>query len=306
MIRILFAVYSEFLISFRRKKENNSSRFKNLFSKFMKGVYMFRKYIFVAKLTHEFLHSKVLGRVLILRLALIFLVFPKIILGVTPGKWSHIDKYVFGNNLNGPVKEIVKNNSGKVVYTATYEYNSSGKLIKETYLNAEGNSDGSTVFQYKDGKVVREELFDKNNFLLETKTFRYNPKGQIDLVEVFDKENKLLLKSNITSWNKDFVKSGQTSWPDSKEVETFHLIQDEKNPRTLIQNIYNEEKKQIASTKFEYDEQGKLLTRINVQGEQERKNQLSYRSDNQLQSFTFHVKQNNKWELQKTHELIYK
>nr|WP_080634562.1 hypothetical protein [Leptospira weilii] len=241
-----------------------------------------------------------------LKLVLIFLVFPKIIFGVTPGKWSHIDKYVFGNNLNGPLKEIVKNTSGKVVYTATYEYDSSGKLIKEIYLDADGKSDGFTVFQYKDGKVVREELFDKNNSLLETKTFRYNPKGRIDLVEVFDKEKKLLLKSNITSWDKDFVKSGQTSWPGSKEVEIFNLIQDEKNPKALIQNIYNEEKKQIASTKFEYDEQGKLLSRINIQGEQERKNQLIYGSDNQLQSFTFHVKQNNKWELQKTHELIYK
>ncbi|PJZ56327.1 hypothetical protein [Leptospira barantonii] len=240
------------------------------------------------------------------RVFFLFLLFPGLIFGVTPGKWSHIDKYVFGNNTNGPVKEIVKNASGEVVYSAAYEYDSSGKLIKETYLNADGNADGSTVFQYKEGKVVREELFDKDNVLLETKTFRYNPKGQIDLVEVFNKENKLLLKSNINSWDKEFVKSGQTNWPDSKEIETFTLIQDDKNPRVLIQNIYNEEKKQIASTKFEYDEKGKLLTRINVQGEQERKNQLNYGANNQLQSFTFHVKQNNKWELQKTHELIYK
>ncbi|RHX82376.1 RHS repeat protein [Leptospira yasudae] len=241
-----------------------------------------------------------------IRVLFSLLLFPGMIFAVTPGKWSHIDQYVFGNNANGPVKEIVKNASGKVVYTATYEYDASGKLIKETYLNAEGKADGSTVFQYKDGKVVREELFDKENLLLETKTFRYNPKGQIDLVEVFDKENKLLLKSNIISWDKNFAKSGQTNWPDSKEIETFTLIQDAKNPKALIQNIYNEEKKQIASTKFEYDEKGKLLTRTNVQGEQERKNQMNYDSNSQLQSFTFHVKQNNKWELQKTHELIYK
>lgn len=241
-----------------------------------------------------------------IRVLLIFLIFPGFILGVTPGKWSHIDKYIFGNNPNGPVKEIVKDTNGKIIYSALYEYDSSGKLIKESYSDAEGKADGSTIFQYKNGKVVREELFDKDNTLLETKTFRYNPKGQINLVEVFDKENKLILKSNINSWDKDFVKSGQTNWSNSKEIEVFILTQDEKNPKTLIQNIYNEEKKQIASTKFEYDGKGKLLTRINVQGEQERKNQLSYGSNSQLQSFTFHVKQNNKWELQKTHELIYK
>ncbi|AOP35800.1 hypothetical protein A0128_19320 [Leptospira tipperaryensis] len=241
-----------------------------------------------------------------IRVIFVFLIFPSLLFAVTPGKWSHIDKYVFGNNQNGPVKEIVKNASGKVIYTANYEYDSNGKLIKESYLNEEGKNDGSTQFQYKEGKVVREELFNKDNLLVETKTFRYNPKGQIDLIEVFDRENKLLLKSNIAAWEKEFAKTGHTNWSDSKEVETFALIQDEKNPKILIQNIYNEEKKQIASTKFEYDEKGNLLSRINIQGEQERKNQLSYGLNNRLTSFTFHVKQNNKWELLKTHELIYK
>lgn len=173
---------------------------------------------------------------------LILILFPKIILGITPGKWSHIDKYIFGNNLNGPVKEIVKNANGKVVYSALYEYNSSGKLIKESYLNADGKADGSTIFQYKDGKVTREELFDKDHILLETKTFRYNPKGEIDLVEVFDKDNKLLLRSNINSWDKDFVKSGQTNWSDSKEIEIFNLIQDEKTQKHLFRIFITKKK----------------------------------------------------------------
>lgn len=64
-------------------------------------------------------------------------------------------------------------------------------------------------------------------------------------MEVFDKDNKLLLRSNINSWDKDFVKSGQTNWSDSKEIEIFNLIQDEKNPRAFIQNIYNEEKNKL-------------------------------------------------------------
>lgn len=202
-----------------------------------------RSYIFLLRTSkNNSRNSKSITVRLIPHWILILLLFPKIILGITPGKWSHIDKYIFGNNSNGPVKEIVKNANGKIVYSAFYEYDSSGKLIKESYLNADGKTDGFTIFQYKDGKVVREELFDKDHILLETKTFRYNPKGEIDLVEVFDKDNKLLLRSNINSWDKDFVKSGQTSWPDSKEIEIFNLTQDEKNPRAFIQNIYNEEK----------------------------------------------------------------
>ncbi|MBM9499590.1 hypothetical protein JWG44_04920 [Leptospira sp. 201903071] len=241
-----------------------------------------------------------------IRVIFLFLLFPGFLFAVTPGKWSHIDRYVFGNTQNGPIREVVKNATGKTIYSANYEYDTNGKLTKESYQNEEGKADGSTQFQYKEGKVVREELFNKDNLLVETKTFRYNPKGQIDLIEVFDRENKLLLKSSVTAWEKEFAKSGNTSWSDSKEVETFTLVRDEKNPKILIQNIYNEEKKQIASTKFEYDEKGNLLTRTNVQGEQERKNQLNYGPDNRLISFTFHVKQNNKWELLKTHELIYK
>ncbi|MBM9576770.1 hypothetical protein JWG45_06340 [Leptospira sp. 201903070] len=241
-----------------------------------------------------------------IRVIFLFLFFPSLLLAVTPGKWSHIDKYVFGNAQNGPIREVVKNPAGKIIYSASYEYDTNGKLIKESYQNAEGKTDGFTQFQYKGGKVVKEELFNKENLLVETKTFRYNPKGQIDLIEVFDRENKPLLRSNVTAWEKEFAKTGNTNWSDSKEIETFTLVKDEKNPKIWIQNIYNEEKKQIASTKFEYDERGNLLTRINVQGEQERKNQLSYGPNFQLISFSFHVKQNNQWELLKTHELIYK
>lgn len=206
-----------------------------------------------------------------IRVLIIFLIFPGFVLGITPGKWSHIDKYIFENNTNGPVKEIVKDTKGKIIYSASYEYDSLGKLIKENYSNAEGKADGSTVFQYKDGKVVREELFDKDNILLETKTFRYDSKGQINLVEVFDKENKLLLKSNIISWNKDFVKSGQTNWANSKEIEVFVLTQDEKNPRTLIQNIYNEEKNKSPSLSSNTMKKGNCLFEPTSKGNKKEK-----------------------------------
>lgn len=206
-----------------------------------------------------------------IRVLIIFLIFPGFVLGITPGKWSHIDKYIFENNTNGPVKEIVKDTKGKIIYSASYEYDSLGKLIKENYSNAEGKADGSTVFQYKDGKVVREELFDKDNILLETKTFRYDSKGQINLVEVFDKENKLLLKSNIISWNKDFVKSGQTNWANSKEIEVFVLTQDEKNPRTLIQNIYNEEKNKSPSLNSNTMKKGNCLLEPTSKGNKKEK-----------------------------------
>lgn len=78
MIRILLMTYSRIDIFFCRMNRNNSLSSKNI------SVTSISYWIYI------------------------LLLFPKIILGVTPGKWSHIDKYIFGNNSNGPVKKSLK------------------------------------------------------------------------------------------------------------------------------------------------------------------------------------------------------
>ncbi|EPG73685.1 hypothetical protein LEP1GSC058_3410 [Leptospira fainei serovar Hurstbridge str. BUT 6] len=224
----------------------------------------------------------------------------------TPGKWSHTDRYVIGSEKGGPSQEVVKNSNGKVIYTAKYSYDESGKLVREDYISQDGKSDGYTKFSYKDKKVQKEELFDKDGKNLETKTFMYDKNGILSSLDLFDQSGKLVLKCTILSWGENgLIKDAQTDWSDSKEIERFSIVKDSNKPGLYQQNIYNEDKQQVASTVLTFDKDGKLISRMNVQGNLERLNRMIWDNNNRLQQFTFLIKQGDKWALEKTHELVY-
>ncbi|TGK11749.1 hypothetical protein EHO60_05505 [Leptospira fletcheri] len=237
----------------------------------------------------------------------ITLLFASSLYSFTPGKWSHTDRFVIGSEKGGPAQEVVKNAEGKIIYTARYSYDESGKLLREDYITQEGKSDGFTKFTYKDKKIQKEELFDKDGKNVETKTFLYDKSGVLSSVELFDQNSKLILKCTILSWGENgLVKDGQTDWADSKEIERFSVVKDTNKPGLYQQNIYNEDKQQVASTVLTFDSRGKLVSRMNVQGNLERLNRMVWDDKNRLQQFTFLVKQGDKWALEKTHELMYR
>lgn len=225
---------------------------------------------------------------------------------LTPGKWSHMDRYVLGYEKNGPVKEIVRNTEGKVTYIAEYDYDSEGKLVKEKYSDKDGKSDGETIFIYEKNKVVAEELYNSEKVLKEKRKYKYNSNGGLAEIDLYSGEGKLLVKSIIHSFSNGLVTEAETVWAENKETESFAIKKDEKLPNVYNQSIFDDNKKLTAEVKYTYDKNGKLQQRENLQGNQIRLNKLSYNGLGKLDSFSFHVKQGEKWNLLKTHHLIYK
>ncbi len=224
----------------------------------------------------------------------------------TPGKWSHTDRVVLGFEKGGPAQEVVKDAKGNIIYSAKYEYDESGKLIRENYTGQDGKADGYTKFSYKDGRVLKEELFNKDGANIESKIFSYDKAGVLSSIELLDKEGKSVLRCSILSWGDNgLIKDAQTEWTDTKDSERFSVIKDPNKPGLFQQNIYNEDKQQVASTVLTFDSTGKLQSRMNVQGNLERMNRLLWDKNNRLQQFTFMVKQGDKWAIEKTHELVY-
>ncbi|TGL62916.1 hypothetical protein [Leptospira sarikeiensis] len=224
----------------------------------------------------------------------------------TPGKWSHTDRIVLGLEKGGPTQELVKDSKGNVIYTAKYEYDPSGKLIRENYIGKDGKPDGFTKFIYTDGKISKEELYNKDGVNLEAKVFGYNKSGVLSSIELLDQNGKNILTCTILSWGENgLIREAQTEWADTKITERFAIVKDPNKPGLFQQNIYNEDKQQAASTVLTFDSNGKLLSRMNVQGTIERMNRLIWDKDNRLQQFTFLVKQGDKWAVEKTHELVY-
>ncbi|MCE9500268.1 MAG: hypothetical protein K8R21_07200 [Leptospira sp.] len=224
----------------------------------------------------------------------------------TPGKWSHMDRYVLGLEKFGPSTEIVKNQEGKITYTAEYEYDSSGKLTKEKYSDKDGKSDGETMFFYENGKVSKEELYSSDKALKESKKYKYGPGGELKEIELYSGDGKAILKCKINSIDNGLVSDAETIWYVSQETESFSLKKDLKAESVLNQEIYDNKKKLTAEIKYSFDKLGNLQTRENFQGNQLRLNRLNYNVSGKLENFSFHVKQGDKWNLVKTHYLIYR
>ena len=72
---------------------------------------------------------------------------------------------------------ILYNNTAEVGETYTYEYDATGKLIKEC-LYTDGQLDDFTTYEYnKDGKLIKETEYGSKGKLKNFKTYEYLDKG---------------------------------------------------------------------------------------------------------------------------------
>jgi antitoxin component YwqK of YwqJK toxin-antitoxin module len=225
----------------------------------------------------------------------------------TPGKWSYLDRYSLGAEKSGPIAETVKNRTGQIVYSASYEYDADGKLIKEKFLNMKNEPDGEIVYTYENGKLKGEELFAPDKSSQEKKTFLYTQSGTLKEINVVLGNGKGLLRHRIYSMNEAFAMECETKWEEEGSgLESFSTKKDILDENVLIQEIFDEKKKSIGFIKYYFDKKGRLEKRENLQGSSKRMQVLTYDEAGKLISFSFHVKQDENWVLVKTHYLTYK
>lgn len=232
-----------------------------------------------------------------------FLLLP--IFSFTPGKWSYLDKFTIGKEHNGPISEIVKNKSGQVLYSASYEYNPNGKLVREKFANAKAEADGEIVYTYENDKLILEELFSASNELIEKKQFFYNQKDVLKEIEVTSVLTGKKIKHRVFSMNKEMVIDCETRWEEANSVETFSTRKDNSQPNILNQEVFDDKLKQVALIKTYLDKDGKFEKRENYQPNSKRQQVFTYDQNSKLISISFHVKQDEIWQPTKTHFFNY-
>lgn len=239
-----------------------------------------------------------------LRIIIFSILFSIPLLGYTPGKWSHKDAYIFQKNPNGPIKEIVRNSEGQVIYVAEYKYTEDGKLELETYVDKEGKADGKTIFRYTDGKISSEEVYNERGDLIEKKSFLY--KGpHVKKVTIKTEDDRSVTTFNLETDTEGNIIAGESKNPATKDTDSFRFYLDPKKPNVQIQKMTDDKKKTLGEIAFKYNAKGQLVEREFLQGEFKRIHKLKYRTDGQLESHSFHVKQGDNWILEKTHVLVY-
>ena len=236
------------------------------------------------------------------QILLLLISFP--LLAYTPGKWSHLDEYVLKGKKGGPSKEVVKNESGEVIYTAKYTYDASGRLLREEYFGKNGRPDGKSVFRYKDNQVQSEVLYDWNDNVKEKKVFHYNA-GKLEKIVLYNDSQNIELVCNVSSIKNGVVNGAETIWKITEDTEKFVIYPDEKNKQIWKQAIFNNQNQKVGEVVYFFNAQGLLKKRTNIQQGNERTNDMEYNRDGKLVQYSFHVKQGEEWKLIKTHYLFY-
>jgi hypothetical protein len=236
---------------------------------------------------------------------LLFLLFiSSSIFAYTPGKWSPLDKYIMGLETFGPVGEEVKSKDGKLLYTAEYEYDEKGRLVKEKFKNSKGEPDGETVYTYEKNKISMEDLYSSRG-LEERKVFKYSTNNELKEIIVYSNDGKETLKYKVLAILNGMITDGEIRWVKDKEVEFFSMRKDSTNAKLYNQEILDDKKKFIAIVRYFFDEQGRLIKRENDQPQNRKMSEIKYDSESKVTEYSFSIFQENDWLLQKTHTLKY-
>lgn len=221
---------------------------------------------------------------------------------VTPGKWTFKDSILLYPKENKffPKKEIVYSPKGKILLTNQLVYKD-GFLVEENF-SSDGKPEGKTTYEYdKSGRLTKETTTNSQGKVTDSRDYVYK-KNHLFKIRIFSESGKLYMDSVIHKWSGDTINSGEITWMETKDKEKISTIE---KPYLKTMSILDENKKPIASVDFKYNAKGDLVERIFRQGNSTRKNALVYDKKGRLVEFSFHVKQNGTWVLEKTHKLSY-
>ncbi len=221
---------------------------------------------------------------------------------ITPGKWSYKDSLLLfpHKDLPKPKREKVFDPDGRLLLVSELVYKGH-LLVEEIYRNPE-TTEGSTIYEYdKQDRLVRETTKDASGKTIESRDFVYKG-NHLAKIRFFTEGGNLYMDSSIFQWMDDMIGSGEIVWMETKDKEKI-LITSGDRKRTMA--ILDENKKPIATVDFLYNSKGQLEQRLFTQGDLSRKNLFQYDSMGRLSEFSFHVKQDGKWILEKVHKLEY-
>ncbi|MDH4263761.1 MAG: hypothetical protein OEV78_12015 [Spirochaetia bacterium] len=150
-----------------------------------------------------------------------------------PEKYDHLEAFKKAMvSTQGPSEEIVQGANGKTLAKAVYVYNEK-KQISEIKFYNNSQMDGRNVFKYDANGLKQEELYDKNNKLVEKLIYSRNKLGQAVEFEVFDGNNVSILK-----WKFQYDNKGLLSGSRYINNEITEKFVNERSANEIIQRIY--------------------------------------------------------------------
>ncbi|MBE0662446.1 MAG: hypothetical protein IH597_08255 [Bacteroidales bacterium] len=153
------------------------------------------------------------------------------------------------------------------VDTTTYQYDNQYRIISKVTVNDEGEIEQKVFNEYRDDFLVKTQIFDGENKLLQLDEFKYDEKG--NSVEHRKVDNESGTNAFIvTSYNSLGRKKEEITYDEDGDIISETSYAEDEKGRLL--NIIEESSEKDVAIKFTYDEQDNIIQQeeISNQGKQ--------------------------------------
>ena len=168
----------------------------------------------------------------------------------------------------------------KTFDTIQYNYNADMNLIEKTTVNSDGETDEKEIFEYSNGKVILNAIFDgeKNKFY-ET-TFKYNEDGKVTELKEWDSETNKKTKS-VSTYDDNGVLIKQIRYANDSLIAKMTFTLDENN---RVKQVEDEDVNHRNTIDIIHDANGNIIeeTEFNFHNEMNHKINRTFNENNDV------------------------
>lgn len=218
-----------------------------------------------------------------------------------PESFDHLLSYKSKNPpVSHPlVENMIVDSTNKA--SAHYSYNQQGQLVRSDYTS-EGEKDGYTLYHYKNGVLLGQTLYNRNQEVVEKLFFTWNEQGQITRYEMQDPQGKVEMYW-LFRYNARGLVSGKRM-AENKVSESFVL--EYQSNGNYIQKVYSANAEKLAEIHYIFENK-KLKQKKQVSTGGKRQVDYIYNSQGHLIQMIFSSSNSENPSLKKikTHVLKY-
>lgn len=151
--------------------------------------------------------------------------------------------------------------------TTTYHYDQEGRVTEKVTVDDEGDTDQTEKFTWKEKLLIRHEVKDQEGQVTGLDEFSYNERGLVSEHRRVSEETSEHFKM-VTRYDKEGRKSSEALYDEDGDLQTMTRF--EYNEQGILISTSLESASKKNTTTYTYDERGNLLGQeeVNEEGHQ--------------------------------------
>ncbi|MCB1326339.1 MAG: hypothetical protein H7A21_16865 [Spirochaetales bacterium] len=210
-----------------------------------------------------------------------------------PLRWNPMDIYILEGKAGGPRMLTVYDADGERLNQASFEYDASGRLVREVYTTSGGTPDGYSTYTYSDGRITEERLYDSTGNLVNRSIFTYAGTS-LARMEIQNADGQPILRQEYT------VQSGRieggSEWNAGENLR-FQILYGQHGQAAVT--MRSSEEGELARIQFTRDELGRVASRVRAQGDARSKVDYSYDSEGRITECRYFSQAGEQWILER-------